>query len=252
MTKEALTTPFPWERYSKKLKAKVLHPQNMGFFTDEDALKREMRLAVGRAGSIEEGNCVTITWLLDPADGIIADAKFQTYGNSALIGSADAACDILVRKNYDQASRISAELIDKHLRDAPNNQAFPWETAPHVNLVIDAIGACAETCKGLPLPTTYSTPVPMASTTSSGHPHWNELTDPQKRDLIEQVLDQDIRPYIAMDAGGVDVDSFENNNLTITYQGSCTSCLSSVGATLSFIQMTLRNKLSSDLNVIPK
>ena len=79
-----------------------------------------------------------------------------------------------------------------------------------------------------------------------------ELTLKKKIAVIEQVLDQDIRPYIALDAGGVTVLNLLNDKeLIIGYQGSCTSCYSSIGTTLSYIQQVIRAKVHPTIVVVP-
>ena len=121
-----------------------------------------MHLAVGQEGQIEEGNAVIIYLLVDGEDGVIADAKFQAYGNSALIGAAEVACELLIRKNHDQARRIGADLIDKQVQDKGRKEAFPIETFPHINLVIAAVDAACHECRDLPLPGSYvAPPAPM-------------------------------------------------------------------------------------------
>lgn len=251
----ALCTPFPWARYSKKLIAKIENPRCAGFFTREEAEARVMRLAEGREGKAVDGNGVILYWLVDKDDGIIVDAKFQVYGQSALIGAAEAACDLLIGKNYDQAKRITADLIDKQLRDRSDTPAFPKETHPHLNLVLEAIDAAAEQCTDIPFADTYvSPPVPadIGEVVAGGYPGWSELTLKKKIAVIEQVLDQDVRPYIALDAGGVSVLNLLNDKeLIIAYQGACTSCYSSIGTTLSYIQQVLRAKVHPDLVVVP-
>lgn len=215
-----------------------------------------MRLAEGTQGSTADGNVVTLYWLVDKDDGIIVDARFQAYGQSALIGAAEAACELLIGKNYDQARRVSAELIDKQLRDKSEIPAFPKETHPHLNLILEAIDKAAALCTDIPFADTYvSAPVPamnLADVVPGGYPGWRELPLKKKISVIEQVLDQDVRPYIALDAGGVSVlNLIDDRELIIAYQGSCTSCYSSVGTTLSYIQQVLRAKVSSDLVVVP-
>lgn len=250
-----LTTPFPWSRYSKKLMAKIDNPRCAGHFTHQEADARDMRLAEATEGSVEDGNLVRFYWLVDKEDGSIVDAKFQVYGQSALIGAAEAACELVIGKNYDQARRISTELIDKHLRDRSDTPAFPKETYPHLNLVLGAIDLTAEQCTDIPFADTYTAPpVPtdIGEVIPGGYPGWMDLTLKKKIAVIEQVLDQDVRPYIALDAGGVSVLNLLNDReLVITYQGSCTSCYSSVGTTLSYIQQVLRAKVHPELVVVP-
>jgi NifU-like protein len=255
MSLKTLTQPFPWSRYSKKLNGKIERPRSGGLFSKNECEERGMFLAVGQEGAIEEGNLVRFYWMIDPDDGIIVDARFQVYGQSALIGAAEIACELVVGKNYDQARRISAELIDKQVRDRADVPAFPEETSPHLNLVLGAIDNAAETCKGIPLAVNYvAPPAPMdiGEILEGGYPGWEMLTKGQKISLIEEIVARDIRPYIELDAGGIKVLDFLNENeVHIAYQGSCTTCFSATGTTLSYIQQVLRGKVHPSLVVVP-
>lgn len=251
----AWVNPFPWSRYSKKLATKIAHPKHAGIFTAEEAHARQVRLVKGVDGAKEDGNEVQLYWLVDKEDGGILDCKFQAFGQSALIGAAELACELLVGKNYDQAMRIHADLIDKQGRDKGDEPAFPKETYPHLNLVLGAIENAAEQCTDLPLPDVYvAPPVPkeMGEVLEGGYPGWMELSLKKKLAVIEEVLDRDIRPYIALDAGGVEViNLLQDKEVVITYQGACTSCYSSIGTTLSYIQQVLKAKVHPQLVVIP-
>lgn len=255
MSLHTLTQPFPWSRYSKKLNAKIERPRCVGFFTKHQSEERSMRLAVGQEGAIKEGNLIVLYWLVDPDDGIIVDARFQVYGQSALIGAAEIACELMVGKNYDQARRISSELIDKQVRDRPEISAFPKETSPHLNLVLGAIDQAADLCMDIALPTNYiAPPAPMdiGEVLEGGYPGWENLSKEKKLTLIEEIIARDVRPYIELDAGGIQVlDLINGNEVLIVYQGSCTSCFSATGTTLSYIQQVLRGKVHPSLVVVP-
>lgn len=251
----SVVTPFPWTLYSKKLVAKIDKLRCVGIFTPEESSARDMRLVIGSAGRVEDGNIVRLYWLVDRDDGIIVDAKFQAFGQSALLGAAEVACELLIGKNYDQAKRISSTLIDQQVRDRSEVPAFPKETSPHLNLILEAIETAADNCMDIPLPNTYvapPAPVDIGEILEGGYPGWMEMPIKQKISVIEDVLDRDIRPYIALDAGGVEVlNLIENTQLIIAYQGACTSCYSSIGTTLSYIQQVLRAKVHPSLVVIP-
>lgn len=252
---EKLTRPFPWYLYSKKMMLKIDSPKAAGIFTKEEADERSLRLVIKDAGSVAEGNYLQLYWLVDRDDGAIVDVRFQAYGQSVLIGAAQGAAELLIGKNYDQAKRITADLIDKQLRDKENEPAFPKESHPHLELVITAIGKASEACSDLPLPELYvAPPVPrdLGEVLEGGYPGWKELSLKKKLAVIEEVLDREIRPYIALDAGGIEVINLVNDKeVTIVYQGSCTSCYSSIGTTLSFIQQMLRAKVHPEIVVIP-
>lgn len=251
----ALTTSFPWSRYSKKLAAKIEKPRCVGFFSAAESEARDMRLVEASEGRFDEGNIIHLYWLVDRDDGIIVDAKFQAFGQSALLGAAEVACELVIGKNYDQAMRISATLLDQQVRDKAEVPAFPQETMPHIQLVLDAIEMAAKQCTDIDLPKNYvAPPVPLAmgEVREGGYPGWEDLSIEQKIAVIEEVLDRDVRPYIALDAGGVDVLNLINDvELIIAYKGSCTSCYSSVGTTLSYIQQVLRAQVHPSLVVVP-
>lgn len=255
MSLDEIVEVFPWYRYSKKLQDRVLKPRNGGTFTKAESEERRVRLVEAEEGTVDEGNAVKLFWLVDKEEGTILDAKFQVFGQTALIGAAEAACEACIGKNYDQASRLTAELIDRELRDKQDKPAFPQETFPHLSLVLEAIAGAAAQCTDIALPTSYiAPPVPAQFGSSSGerYPGWEELPLKKKIAVIESVLDVDVRPYIALDAGGIEVINLLNDReVLISYQGSCTSCYSSVGTTLSYIQQTLKNKVHPDLVVTP-
>ena len=75
----------------------------------------------------------------------------------------------------------------------------------------------------------------------------------EKADLIEeidQILDETIRPGLAMDGGGVDiVDLSDEMELSIHYQGACGSCPSSTTGTLMAIQNILQEQFDPRMTV---
>lgn len=255
MSIEEITEEFPWYRYSKKMQERIAKPRNAGIFTKEESDERNVRLATAEEGTIDEGNIVKLYWLVDKEDGTIIDAKHQVYGQSALIAAAEAACEATIGKNYDQASRLTTDLIDRVLRDKQDKPAFPRETYPHLNIILGAIEATSELCTDIPLPVSYvSPPVPSSTPGGEGEPYpgWEELPLKKKIAVIEAVLDEHVRPYIALDAGGVEVINLLNDReLIISYQGSCTSCYSAIGTTLSYIQQTMKQRVHPELTVIP-
>ncbi len=256
MTLDAISKLFPWALYTKKLSSRIETPYCSGIFSQEDADSRAMHLAIGESGCISEGNIVRFYWLVDPQDGVIIDSRFQVYGDSALIGAAEIGCELSVGKNYDQVGRISAELIDRHIREkSGEKEGFPKESYGHINMVVDALEMASTKCEGIPLAPEYVAP-PITShaieVTEGGWPGWQGLTLKQKLKVIEEVLDKDVRPYIELDAGGVELlNLIEDKEVIIAYQGTCTSCHSATGATLSYIQQVLKAKVHPDIFVTP-
>lgn len=253
MSHRKFNLSFPWARYSKKLIQKIENPRHCGYYTLEESKERGMRLCMGTGGEAEDANCVNLYLLIDESDGVIADAKFQVFGQSALIGAAEAACDVLIRKNYDQALRLTADLIDKQVRDKTELPAFPEETFAHLNLVLEAIEQACQQCLDIPFAEAYvPSPLESRGEVGSGYPGWKDLSREQKIAVIEEVIANEIRPYIELDAGGVQiVDLINDRELIIAYQGACTSCYSATGATLNAIQEILRTRIDAELIITP-
>jgi Fe-S cluster biogenesis protein NfuA len=73
--------------------------------------------------------------------------------------------------------------------------------------------------------------------------------DQQRLDLIGELLDREIRPYLQGDGGDLHVLGLEGNRLTVHYQGACGSCPSSMSGTLVAIENLVRS-IEPDLEVL--
>ena len=240
----------PYLRASKKLQSRMLAPQNIGFYTQEEAKERGMRLVICKKE--EEHFKVAFFCLVDEGDGVIAEARFQVKGSSFLVGIGDMACEAILRKNYDQVHRLRSELLDKPLQDKNGMSAIPDEAYPCVELVLKALQEIEPQCSDISLSPSYVTPNMDASLQGSLYPDWDSFALEQKLAAINQVIEEDILPYIELDAGGVKVlELKDGREVIIAYEGSCTSCYSATGATLNAIQQILRSKIHPDLTVTP-
>lgn len=68
---------------------------------------------------------------------------------------------------------------------------------------------------------------------------------------IEEILDRTVRPGLQGDGGDLDVVSYENNKLTVYYQGACGTCPSATTGTLMAIEGILRDEFNPDIEVVP-
>jgi len=73
--------------------------------------------------------------------------------------------------------------------------------------------------------------------------------DRARLDRINELLDEQIRPYLQGDGGDLYVVGLEGNRLTVHYQGACGSCPSSLSGTLTGIENLLR-QIEPDLEVV--
>ncbi|HEY8271452.1 MAG TPA: NifU family protein [Pseudobdellovibrionaceae bacterium] len=67
---------------------------------------------------------------------------------------------------------------------------------------------------------------------------------------IEEILDRTVRPGLQGDGGDLDVVSYEDNKLTVFYQGACGTCPSATTGTLMAIEGILRDEFNPSIEVI--
>lgn len=73
--------------------------------------------------------------------------------------------------------------------------------------------------------------------------------DQERLDRINELLDDQVRPYLQGDGGDLYVLGLDGNRLTVHYQGACGSCPSSLSGTLVSIENLLKS-VEPDLEVI--
>lgn len=73
--------------------------------------------------------------------------------------------------------------------------------------------------------------------------------DRARLDRINEILDEQVRPYLQGDGGDLYVLGLEENRLMVHYQGACGSCPSSISGTLAGIESLVR-QIEPDIEVI--
>jgi len=78
-----------------------------------------------------------------------------------------------------------------------------------------------------------------------------EMTEDEKAKLavIQDLLDEQVRPYLQGDGGDLHVVGLEGNVLKVHYQGACGSCPSSISGTLAGIESMVR-RIDPDMEVM--
>ncbi|MDJ0580794.1 Fe-S cluster assembly protein NifU [Crocosphaera sp.] len=76
------------------------------------------------------------------------------------------------------------------------------------------------------------------------------LTTLQKITLIQQVLQEEIKPALAQDGGDVDLHDVEGDLVKVILKGACDSCPSSTATLKMGIEARLRERVSPELTVI--
>lgn len=91
----------------------------------------------------------------------------------------------------------------------------------------------------------------LKSSESSSDTPFESMTPAEKLIVIDKLLDDEIRPGLAGDGGGLEVIGLEANTLQIHYEGACGSCPSATTGTLQYIETMLKTQLDDNLSVVP-
>lgn len=243
-------THLQWHHYSQKLQKRIRSRYHAGSIRRESLRPDEMRWIMGEAS--QESIWCKIYIIIDETDGILVDTKFETFAPPIVIGLLETLCSLLIRKNYNQAGHITAQFVEEYLRDSPHKRAFTKEEAIYLSMIFQALECALVQCLDIELPRDQI-PSPVSTIVESVelHTEFPQYTETQKREVIEAILEKEIRPFIALDEGGVEVVSMAGNQVKIRYTGNCISCYSATGSTLQAIQSILQQRIHPAIQVIP-
>ena len=157
-----------------------------------------------------------------------------THGTSRSFSNAEAAqSDPLAKELFEVGSVTSVFYMDRFLTVNKDDQAT-WEDL--LKKLAVPIRAAASVAEAPP-------PAPVAAAATA--PGENPMLD-----RINEILNEKVRPGLAMDGGGLEVLGLTDHKLLISYQGACGSCPSSLAGTLMAIEHMLRQDVDPEIEVV--
>jgi len=94
-----------------------------------------------------------------------------------------------------------------------------------------------------------------ADASAAGEIKFEDMTLVQQIKAVDAVIDENVRQFLIMDGGNMEVIDIKPNDeyidIYIRYLGACSGCASSSTGTLYAIETTLKEKLSPNIRVLP-
>ncbi len=276
-----------WD-YSEKVMDHYRNPRNVGKIDDADA--------VGSAGSLACGDQLKI--YLKIKNGIVTDAKFQTFGCGSAVASSSILTEMIIGKPISEVRKITNKDIADQLEGLPPEKmhcsvmgyealedalqgyedyqdledirAEEQEKKEKIvctcfgiteNLIWDAIkqnglttveeitnytkagGACGK-CKGLIQDIIDTYYKKEESKKSEG------LSPAQRILKINSIIENQISHELQKDGGDITLVDIDGNKVYVKLRGKCSGCKNSMLTLKKFVEMTLKDTVSKDIEVI--
>jgi NifU-like protein len=242
------------EKFSLKLEETASQPKHRGAYYPEDAAQKGLALVQAKHADSK------LYWLVDPQEDRVYSARFFAYGGKLSIAIGETLCALVKGLTVPEACSLLGSDVEQALRDDADSPAVPESRLPAFDAVNKMLGIIQQEYPA-------AKAVALASKTikdkegedgsaikvlSLMEQAWLGLTEAEQIQQVNIVLDEKVRPALRSDGGDALVKKIvDGRKIIIQYVGACGSCGSSVGATLSFIEQTLRNHIYNDLAVIP-
>lgn len=268
-----------WE-YTEKVKEHYKNPKNVGTIENPSA--------VGEAGSLSCGDSLKL-FLKTDENGIVTDAKFQTFGCGSAVASASVLTEMIIGKHIDEIEKISNKDIADALGGLPpqkmhcsvmGHEALEAAIASYKGevpekeskVVCQCFGVTEELIREVAEHNNLKTVEEITNYTKAGgacgkckddiqkildkelektgeKPVKKPLTKTQMIIKTNNILENYIAEELRKDGGDIELVDIEGNNIYVNLHGTCKNCPSSDLTLKNFVENVLREHLGDDINV---
>lgn len=268
-------------KYSDKVMDHYRNPRNVGKIDDADV--------VGEAGSLACGDSLKL--YLKIKDGIVTDAKFQTFGCGSAVASSSILTEMVIGKPLEEVKKITNADIAKELDGLPPekmhcsvmgkealedalNKYYDEEIEFDISdnkskIVCTCFNVSEDIIKEAIQQNNLKTVEDVTNYTKAGGACGRcksqiksliekysvvsqepQLSPAQLILKINKVIENVIAPELQKDGGDIELIDISENKVYVKLQGRCSSCKNSVLTIKSFVESTLKDKVSKNIEVV--
>ena len=271
-----------WD-YSEKVMEHYRNPKNVGKIDNADA--------IGEAGSLACGDSLKLYLKIE--NGIVTDAKFQTFGCGSAVASSSILTEMIIGKPIEEVRKITNKDIADELGGLPpekmhcsvmGHEALEDALKKYFNEEIEfnlsekqdkLICQCFDVHESQILEAVKTnnlrTVDEVTNYTKAGgacgkcrstiktiiDKYWAEkdkdkpkLTQTQKILKINSVIENQISAELQKDGGDIELVDIEDNKVYVKLHGKCSGCKNSHMTLKVFVEQTLRETVSEQIEVI--
>lgn len=264
-----------WD-YSEKVKEHYTNPKNVGSIEDATT--------IGEAGSLACGDALKLYLKIDD-NGIIQDAKFQTFGCGSAVASSSILTEMIIGKHINEAKKITNQDIADQLGGLPPTKMhcsvmgkealtdalkiyFKDETPKDGNKIICNCYGVSKNEIIEAIKKGAKTPQEVQEMTGAGGAcggcrnlvkklledngisQSEPLTPIQFALKVNNALEKHITPELSKDNGGVELVDIKDKNVYVKLIGACKGCSNSTATLKNFVEAKLKELVDSEIQVI--
>lgn len=263
--------------YSEKVMQHYKNPKNVGEIENADA--------IGEAGSLACGDMLKIYLKVDD-NGIITDAKFQTFGCGSAVASSSILTEMIIGKHIDEARKITNKQIAEELDGLPPEKMhcsvmghealeaaianyFKEEIKPkeNENVICQCFNVTKETLENEIKANNLKTLEEVINYTKAGgacgkcHKDIEKilnqseeanmpLTKTQMILKINKVIEKHISDELRKDGGDIELIDVDDMKVYVKLTGKCKSCKRSPLTLKHFVEVTLQEHIDKNIEII--
>lgn len=268
-----------WD-YSDKVIEHYKNPRNVGSIENADA--------IGEAGSLSCGDMLKLYLKVDE-NGMITDAKFQTFGCGSAVASSSILTEMVIGKHIDEAKKITNKQIVDALGGLPPEKmhcsvmghealeaaiADYYKTEIPSNTESDIVCNCFNISKDFLVneikANNLKTTDDVINYTKAGgacgrcigkiQAVLNEvngevkpkeaMTKTQMIIKINNVIEKYIAPELKKDGGDIELIDVQDNKIKVKLTGKCQSCMRSQFTLDHFVETSLKKHIDENIELI--